>query len=113
MKQGGAIVLFRFPHTNLESGKPRPALLLAKLNGQYPDWLVCMISSQVRHYQPDVDELMRPDDSDFSQSGLHGQSVIRVERLAVMDETNLMGEIGLISADRLQRIKHHLVDWLS
>ena len=113
MKQPGAIVLFRFPHADFESGKPRPALLLAKLHGQYPDWLVCMISSQIRHYQSDVDELVRLADDDFSKSGLHGESVIRVERLAVTQEAGLLGEIGAISPERLNRIKHRLADWLN
>lgn len=49
MKQAGQIVLFRFPQTNLEEGKLRPALLLGKLPGPYDDWLICMISSQIQH----------------------------------------------------------------
>ena len=112
MKQAGAIVLFHFPQISLEAGKPRPALLLAKLHGKYNDWLVCMISSQVRHYLPDVDEFMRASDQDFTQSGLHGESIIRVERLAVVEEASLLGEIGLISPERLTRIKSHLADWV-
>jgi hypothetical protein len=39
MKQAGQIVLFRFPQTDLEEGKLRPALLLGKLPGAYDDWL--------------------------------------------------------------------------
>lgn len=112
MKQAGAIVLFRFPRVSLEEGKPRPALLLAKLHGRFNDWPVCMISSQIRHYIPDVDEFMRSTDEDFSQSGLHGESIIRVERLAVMEEASLLGEIGAISPERLQRIKSRLADWI-
>lgn len=113
MKQAGAVVLFRFLQTNLEITKPRPALLLRRLHGKYPDWLVCMISSQTRHYQPDVDELIRANDSDFKVSGLHSESVIRVERLAVMEESSLLGEIGSISPERLRRINDHLVNWFS
>lgn len=112
MKQAGAIVLFRFPHTNLETGKPRPALLIGKLHGKHDDWLTCMISSQARHYLPDVDELIRTADNDYSQSGLHGESVIRTERLAVMDDPSLLGEIGFISQERLQRIKLRLANWI-
>jgi mRNA interferase MazF len=112
MKQAGAIVLFRFPHANLEMGKPRPALLLGKLHGKYSDWLVCMISSQVRHYLDDVDEFVRETDADFIQSGLHGESVIRVERLAVVAEEVLLGEIGSISQERLKRIKLRLAEWM-
>lgn len=45
----GDIVLFRFPQSDLQGGKLRPALLLKKIPSQYDDWLVCMISSQLRH----------------------------------------------------------------
>jgi mRNA interferase MazF len=43
MKREGQIVLFRFPQTDLASGKLRPALLLKDLPGPYDDWLICMI----------------------------------------------------------------------
>ena len=48
MKKAGQLVLFRFPQTGLEEGKLRPALLLAKLPGEYDDGLICMISSRFR-----------------------------------------------------------------
>jgi mRNA interferase MazF len=38
VKQAGQIILFRFPQTNLDEGKLRPALLLNKLPGDYGDW---------------------------------------------------------------------------
>ena len=50
MKKSGQVVVFRFPQTDLEGGKLRPALLLGKLPGEYDDWLICMISSQTRQY---------------------------------------------------------------
>jgi mRNA interferase MazF len=46
MKQAGQVVVYRFPQTDLEEGKLRPALLLGKLPGEYDDWLICMVSSQ-------------------------------------------------------------------
>ena len=112
MKQAGAIVLCRFPQADLAASKLRPALLLGKLPGDYDDWLICMISSQVRHYLPDFDELLGENAPDFAQSGLKNESVIQVERLAVVEEDILLGEIGQISAERLQRVKQHLSDWI-
>ena len=50
MKEAGQIIVFRFPQTDLEEGKLRPALLLGKLPGNYDDWLICMISSQLHHH---------------------------------------------------------------
>lgn len=104
MKKAGQIVLFRFPQTNLEEGKLRPALLLGKLPGDYEDWLICMISSQSHQYISGFDELVRENDDDFVLSGLKIPSVIRVGRLAVVSGDTLLGAIGEISQERLERI---------
>ena len=50
--------MFRFPHTDLEEGKLRPALLLGRLPGEYDDWLLCMISSQLQHSVAGFDEVI-------------------------------------------------------
>ncbi len=112
MKQPGQIVLFAFPHTDLQTGKLRPALLLGRLPGEYDDWLICMVSAQTRHYVPDFDELIRVEDGDFAASGLKRESVVRVGRLAVVSGDILLGAIGNISPTRLDRIKHRLAEWL-
>ncbi len=113
MKQAGQIVLFRFPQTDLEQGKLRPALLLGKLPGEYDDWLICMISSQIRHYVPGFDEVVQETDTDFAESGLKLTSVIRIGRLAVVEGEILLGAIGQIASERLQRIKSRLAEWLT
>jgi len=113
MKQAGQIVLFRFPHADLEEGKLRPALLLGRLPDEYDDWLICMISSQIRHYVPGFDQVVQEDDPDFAESGLKVPSVIRVGRLAVVEGEILVGAIGQIAPERLQRIKSCLAEWLT
>lgn len=113
MKKAGQVVLFRFPQTDLEEGKLRPALLVAKLPGEYDDWLICMISSQTRHYTAGFDELVQETDEDFVQSGLKVTSVIRLGRLAVVSGDILLGAIGEISPERLSRVKQRLASWLS
>jgi PemK-like, MazF-like toxin of type II toxin-antitoxin system len=113
MKQAGQIILFRFPQTDLEAGKLRPALLLGKLPGDYNDWLICMISSQTHHYIPQFDEMIEEQDSDFAPSGLKLVSVIRVSRLAVVEGRMLLGAIGQVSPERLRRIKSRLAAWLA
>jgi len=113
MKQAGQVVLFRFPQTDLGEGKLRPALLLGKLPGEYDDWLICMISSQIRHQVLGFDEVIQEADADFVESGLKMPSVIRVGRLAVVEGELLLGAIGQIAQERLQRIKNHLANWLT
>ena len=112
MKRAGQIVLFRFPQADLRAGKLRPALLLGKLPGEYGDWLICMISSQMRHYVDGFDEILSEDDSDFTASGLKVASVIRVGRLAVVEAEILVGSAGAVTSDRLERIKARLAQWL-
>jgi mRNA interferase MazF len=113
MKQAGQVVVFRFPQTDFEEGKLRPALLLGKLPGEYDDWLICMISSQTRQYISGFDELVQESDADFGESGLKVTSVIRVGRLAVVSGETLLGAIGQVSNERLTQIRKRLSDWLS
>jgi|SRR5687767_1098112 len=113
MKEAGQVVVFRFPQADLGEGKLRPALLLGRLPGSYDDWLICMISSQTRQYVQGFDEIVQEDDNDFGESGLKVTSVIRVGRLAVVSGEILIGAIGQVSSERLDRVKKHLADWLS
>ena len=112
MKMEGQIVLFRFPQTNVAPGKLRPALLVGKLPGNFDDWLICMISSQLQHYVPNFDEIVDVNDSDFKTTGLKTASVIRTGRLAVVAASTLAGAAGEVDAARLQRVRKLLSDWL-
>lgn len=113
MKKAGQVVVFRFPQTDLEEGKLRPALLLGKLPGEYDDWLICMLSSQTHQYIVGFDEIVKDSDEDFKLSGLKITSVIRVGRLAVVSGEILLGAIGEISSERLKRVKKNLSNWFS
>lgn len=106
------MVLFRFPQADGTAGKLRPALVIRRLPGPYDDWLVCMISSQLRHAIPGFDEVMSEDAPDFDGSGLKAASVIRVARVAVVHRARLLGAIGEVAAERLARIKTSLSSWI-
>ena len=66
MIEEGQIVLFPFPQTNQTEGKLRPALVLRKCPGPHGDWLICMISSQLRHAIAGTDEVICQGDADFT-----------------------------------------------
>ncbi len=108
----GQLALLRFPQSNLDKGKLRPVLLLARLKGDYPDWLVAMISGQLQHAIPGFDELIRGEDHDFPPTGLKQSSAIRVGRLAVANAELLVGAIGELSNERLNRIRRRIADWI-
>lgn len=112
MKKAGQVVILHFPQTDFKVSKTRPALLIAPLPGEHDDWLVCMISTQIHKAVNEFDEIMSRDSHDFEKSGLKMKSVIRVARLAVVAENLVMGSIGEIDNDRLQRIKTKLAEWI-
>ena len=108
----GQIVLFKFPQTDQQEGKLRPALVLRKLPGQYDDWLICMISSQLHQKIQKLDEIITTEDSDFIQSGLKLPSVIRASRLAVVNGGIFLGKLGQIAHNRLDRVRQNLARWI-
>nr|VFJ65592.1 MAG: hypothetical protein BECKDK2373C_GA0170839_11336 [Candidatus Kentron sp. DK] len=67
-----------------------------------------MISSRIPQYVPQFDEIIGENDDDFFESGLKGISVVRVGRLATVEDKILFGAIGQISPERLYRIGHRL-----
>ena len=113
MKAPGQIVLFRFPYANLIEGKIRPALLLGRLPGIHGDWLLCMISSRLEQQVEGFDEIILLEDEDFVSSGLKIASLIRIGRLAVVEDDILIGSIGEISEARLIGIKSRLGRWIT
>ena len=108
----GKLALLRFPHVDLDEGKLRPVLLIARVPGDYPDWLVAMVSSRVEQAIPGFDEIIREEDPDFPASGLKRSSVIRIGRLAVANAELLLGAIGEISDERLNRVRRVICDWI-
>ena len=113
MKRAGQIVLVPFPYTDLTGAKLRPVLMVRRASRRYDDWLVCMVSSQLQQAEPDLDEILRQEESDFLATGLKASSVIRLSRLAVVDGGMLIGCIGEIGGDRLNLLRRRLATWLA
>lgn len=113
MKQAGQIVLTPFPYTDLSGAKLHPVLMLCKATSQFDDWLVCMVSSQIKQAETDFDEVVLPGDEDFDRAGLKVPSVLRLTRLAVLDSSLQIGSLGSISEERLWRIRQRLAAWIA
>jgi len=108
----GHVALVRFPRADLQHAKYRPVLLLAQLPGPFNDWLVCAITSQLRHAVANWDEIIEVTDDDFNESGLKERSVIRIGKLATLEETMIEGVLGEISSQRLSAILSEIADFL-
>lgn len=80
----GDILLFRFPHSDLVTGKLRPALAIKRIDGEFDDWLVCMISTQIRHQIYGLEIVLDGSSFNFASTGLKKASLIRTSRLAVV-----------------------------
>jgi mRNA interferase MazF len=104
----GDVVLIRLPQASGGPPKLRPALVLAELPGPFQSRLMCGISTRLRDIQPDWDELMGPGDADYSASGLHERSAIRLSYLYAADEHEISGVIGRIETERLRRLRGRL-----
>lgn len=108
----GDIVLIRFPQTDLNKGKLRPALIIAVAPGPHADLLLALVTSQIHQAVSEFDEIIEPSDSDFPLSGLKVSSTVRIARLTTVDPSVVNARLGNISAKRLQQIRNRLAEWL-
>jgi mRNA interferase MazF len=108
----GDVVLIRLPQIAGGPPKLRPALVIAMLPGPFQNVLICGISTQLQDLQSDWDELIDPKDTDFSSSGLHRLSAIRLSYLHAAERIEISGVIGQISSQRLVRLLKRLVNLL-
>lgn len=113
MIREGQIAVFAFPQTDQRAGKLRPALVVRRLPGNYNDWLICMISTQLSHLISGFDDVIADKDPDFPQSGLKASSLIRISRLAVVNGDVLLGSIGNIGVERLRLVKTRISQWIT
>ena len=71
--------------------KLRPVLLLKLLPG-FGDYIVCGISTQLRHEQKGLDEILLPD----SDNRLKQTSLVRLTYIHTLSLANIQGKIGEI-----------------
>lgn len=108
----GDIVLIRFPQSDLQAGKLRPACVLAIAPGRHADLLLALITSQIDQAVPNFDEVIEVGDSDYAMTGLKSRSFVRLARLASVDSAVINARLGHISSKRLTQIKNRLIDWI-
>jgi len=108
----GDIVLIRFPEADWQSGKLRPALIIAISASRHRDLLLALISSRLHQATLGFDEIINTSDSDYITTGLKVASLIRLGRLTSVESSVINARLGNISPERLIRIKNLLINWL-
>lgn len=108
----GDLVLLRFPQSDLQQGKLRPALVIAIAPGRHADVLLALVTSRGYQAVAGFDEVVEPTDPDFTLTRLKSRSVVRLARLAMVEPAVIAARLGSISPDRLTRIRNRLVSWL-
>ena len=110
MKEGD-VILTQIPQSD-GTLKTRPALVLRELP-PFRDLLVCGISTQTHQAVRGFDEVMLRTDSDFSDTGLIADSVVRLGFLAVLPRSKVAGTIGRVSPARYERLLKRLSAYLT
>ena len=94
--KAGDVVLVRFPFVDLATTKKRPALVLARMtrSSRYHLVVLAMITSQVESLKLDGDVLL----TDWKGAGLLHASLLRLAKVATVDESLVDKGIGHLTA---------------
>lgn len=96
------VVLVRFPFTDFTAAKLRPALVLATHGEELT--IVGIFSSVPQATRPTW-IVLRSDDPPFPQTGLKTASVVKAERIAVVEQSVVVRKLGVLSPSHLERVK--------
>src|SRR3972149_4799541 len=100
--QPGDVVLVRFPFTDLRTAKLRPAVVLAT-HGD--DLTIVGIFSGSLHPPRETWILLSSQESAFSQTGLRTSSVIKAERIAVIEQSVVVRKLGSLPPLQMEEVK--------
>lgn len=99
----GDIVLVRFPFTNLETTKQRPALVLHHtLHTSKIDVMgIALITSQIENYRLKGDVLIKK----WKDASLLHPSLIRLSKMATIDSTLVKKKLGRLKMADIESTK--------
>ncbi len=105
----GDIVLVKFPFTDLSSSKVRPALVVSvdTYNQASKDSIFIFISSNISS-QENTDVLVEKSHSEFKMTGLIGASIIKVDKIAVLEKSLASRKLGKAGPQLLKAVESRL-----
>jgi len=98
----GDVVLVRFPFTDLSTAKLRPAVVLATRGD---DLTIVGIFSGSPQPSRETWIPLGSRDPTFSQIGLKTSSVIKAERIAVIEQSVIVRKLGSLSPLQMAEVK--------
>ena len=105
----GNVVLVLFPHTDLRTAKPRPALVVQAedLDTGLDQIVLCMITSRLFRADHPSRVLVRLADAEGAESGLLTDSVVMTDNLATVLSSEIDRVIGSLPMDRVDPALRH------
>ena len=100
--QPGDVVLVRFPFTDLTTTKVRPAVVLATHGDDLT--IVGIFSSSPQPSRQTWIALSNQDRT-FPETGLKTSSVIKAERIAVIEKSIVVRKLGSLSTSQMREVK--------
>jgi mRNA interferase MazF len=100
--QPGDVVLVKFPFTDLTMAKLRPAVVLATHGDDLT--ILGIFSSPAQPFRPTW-IILSSDDPNFPVIGLKATSVIKAERIAVVEQSVIARRLGYLSPAQLEQVK--------
>ena len=100
--QPGDVVLVKFPFTDLTTAKLRPAVVLAT-HGD--DLTIVGIFSSPAQPARHTWIVLRSADPNFPETGLKVTSVIKAERIAVIEQSVIARRLGSLSPAQMENVK--------
>jgi len=102
----GDVVVIPFPFSDLSQAKRRPALVLAKLDGD--DLVLCQITSQATRDRYSISL----EAEDFSEGRLSQSSSIRPNRLFTGDRAIVLYKAGSVLTRKLDQVVERMIEIL-
>ena len=104
--KSGEIILVKFPFTNLDTTKKRPALVIQNIpfNKKESLVLIAMITSKIEGLNLDYDVLLL----DWKTSGLLHPSLIRLSKMVTLESNLIEKKLGTLSQSDSTKVKKEL-----
>ena len=105
----GAVVLVLFPHSDLRTAKPRPALVVQAddLRTDLSQLIVAMITSRLSRGAHPSRIVVGLDTAEGKQSGLLTDSVVMTDNLATVAESEIDRVIGSLPMSNVDAALRH------